>query len=114
LLPGGAAREAADWFSAKASCVLTNVPGPRRPLYFADKPLRRIMFWVPQSGNIAVGISVISYAGEVTLGLMVDEALVNDPQRIVDAFHAEFCALRDLAAQEQVARTQANSRQKPT
>jgi diacylglycerol O-acyltransferase len=100
MLPGGAAKEATDWFSTKASCVLTNVPGPRKLLYFAGKPLRRIMFWVPQSGNIAVGISVISYAGDVTLGLMVDEARVGDPRRIIEAFHDEFAMLRELAGRE--------------
>ena len=44
MLPGDIADRATMWFSGKASGVLTNVPGPRQLLYFAGKPMRRIMF----------------------------------------------------------------------
>jgi WS/DGAT/MGAT family acyltransferase len=90
MLPGDVADRATMWFSAKASGVLTNVPGPRKLLYFAGKPMRRIMFWVPQSGRIGLGISIISYNGEVVLGLMADEGLVPDPEAIMAAFRDEI------------------------
>ena len=60
-------------------------------------PLRHIVFWVPQSGRVGLGISIMSYDGEVTLGVACDAALVPDPERIIDAFHEEFDALRTLA-----------------
>ena len=47
-------------------------------------------FWVPQSGSLGLGISILSYAGEVHFGLMSDARLIDDPHRIVDAFGAEF------------------------
>ncbi len=90
MVPGELAEWATTWFSGKASVVLTNVPGPRTQLYFCDRPLRRIMFWVPQSGRIGLGISILSYCGEVLLGVMADEALVSEPQRILAQFEAEF------------------------
>ena len=90
MLPGELAAHAVDIFATKASAVLTNVPGPQRKLYFDGSSLQRIMFWVPQSGNIGLGISIISYDGQVTLGIVIDEKLVENPQRILDRFLAEF------------------------
>lgn len=98
MLPGAIADQATTWFSTKASAVLTNVPGPRQTLYFAGKALKRVLFWVPQSGQIGLGISVISYNGSVTLGVETDEGLAPDPERILEAFHAEFAELTNVAA----------------
>jgi hypothetical protein len=55
------------------------------------------MFWVPQSGRLGLGISIISYAGGVMLGVATDARLVPDPERIVEAFKVEFEAVRKLA-----------------
>jgi WS/DGAT/MGAT family acyltransferase len=92
-LPGDVAKQATTWFAAKASAVLTNVPGPRQQIYFAGKPLKDLMFWVPQSGNISMGISIISYNGNVMLGIMADEQLVTNPQRVIDGFEQELADL---------------------
>lgn len=90
MLPGAIAEQATTWFSTKASAILTNVPGPRQTIYFAGKAMKRILFWVPQSGQIGLGISVMSYAGTVSLGIVVDESLTPDPEQILEAFKAEF------------------------
>jgi len=79
-----------QFFGSKASVVLTNVPGPREPLYMAGEPLKRAMFWVPQSGRLGLGISILTYAGEVLMGVASDVGLVPDPQTIVEGFHAEL------------------------
>ncbi|HEY7202104.1 MAG TPA: WS/DGAT domain-containing protein, partial [Candidatus Dormibacteraeota bacterium] len=81
------------FFGSKASLVLTNVPGPREPLYLAGEALRRTMFWVPQSGRLGLGVSILSYAGEVMVGVAADAGLVPDPETIVEAFAAELEAL---------------------
>jgi hypothetical protein len=80
-------------FSRKASLVLTNVPGPTRPLSLAGVPVRSLLFWVPQSGVIGVGASILSYAGEARLGLNADARLVPDPETVVAGFEEEFAAL---------------------
>ena len=85
------------FFGSKATAVLTNVPGPREPLYLAGRKLERAMFWVPQSGRLGLGISILSYAGGVMLGVATDEGLVPDPEKIVDGFEREFKALRQKA-----------------
>ena len=77
-------------FAKKATAVMTNVPGPGRPLTFCGSTLRQTMFWVPASGDIGVGVSILSYAGGVQFGLITDQALCDDPQAMVDRFEPEF------------------------
>jgi WS/DGAT/MGAT family acyltransferase len=82
-----------QFFGSKASLVLTNVPGPRERLYLAGEPLQRAMFWVPQSARMGLGISILSYAGEVMVGVASDAGLVPDPGTIVAGFQTELEAL---------------------
>ncbi len=80
-------------FAKKATAVMTNVPGPLVPLKFCGSTLRQNMFWVPASGNIGVGVSILSYGGGVQFGLITDEALCPDPQDVIDRFEPEFSRL---------------------
>ena len=77
-------------FAKKATAVMTNVPGPAVTLKFCGSTLRQTMFWVPASGDIGVGVSILSYGGGVQFGLVTDEALCADPQAIIDRFEPEF------------------------
>ena len=77
-------------FAKKATAVMTNVPGPQQPLTFCGSTIRQTMFWVPASGHIGVGVSILSYAGGVQFGLITDSALCPDPQAIIDRFQPEF------------------------
>jgi diacylglycerol O-acyltransferase / wax synthase len=73
-----------------ASAVMTNVPGPQQPLYFAGGRIAQFMFWVPQSGNIGIGVSILSYDGAVQFGLITDRGLCPDPEHIIERFGPEF------------------------
>jgi diacylglycerol O-acyltransferase len=75
---------------ANASAVMTNVPGPPHPLYFAGKRIVEQDFWVPQSGGIGMGVSILSYDGRIQFGVITDAGLVPDPDRIVGRFGDEF------------------------
>jgi WS/DGAT/MGAT family acyltransferase len=77
-------------FAKKATAVMTNVPGPVVPLRFCGSTLRQNMFWVPSSGDIGVGVSILSYGGGVQFGLITDEQLCPEPQAIIDRFEPEF------------------------
>lgn len=79
--------------SAKVSAVLTNVPGPPERLHLAGSPISRLMFWVPRAGNIGLGVSIISYADEVMLGIATDARMAPDPEALVRGFHDELDAL---------------------
>ena len=84
-------------FQTKATAVMTNVPGPREKRYLAGALLDSVMFWVPQAGHLGLGISIMSYAGRVWLGVASDEGLIPDPQAIAAAFEQEFAHLYTLA-----------------
>ena len=77
-------------FAKKATAVMTNVPGPAVPLKLCGSTLRQTMFWVPQSGDIGVGVSILSYGGGVQFGLITDAQMCPDPQKVIDLFEPEF------------------------
>lgn len=79
-----------DMLAAKASAVMTNVPGPRQPLYLAGNRLDQCMFWVPQSGDIGVGVSILSYNDTVQFSLISDRHFIPDPETVAPLFAAEF------------------------
>jgi WS/DGAT/MGAT family acyltransferase len=83
-------------FAKKATAVMTNVPGPAEPLKLCGATLRQTMFWVPASGDIGVGVSILSYAGGVQFGLITDRRLCPDPQAVSDRFEPEFEQLLTL------------------
>jgi WS/DGAT/MGAT family acyltransferase len=89
-LPAAVESAAVDLLSAKATAVATNVPGPRQPLYLAGGRIGRLIFWVPQSGEIGLGISILSYAGNVQFGLIADAERVPDPDEVTALFCTEF------------------------
>jgi WS/DGAT/MGAT family acyltransferase len=89
--------EIQNYFARKATAVMSNVPGPQAPLYLAGSRLDQIMFWVPQSGDIGVGVSILSYNGGVQFGIVVDAAIADDPEQIIERFAPEFDKLVYLA-----------------
>jgi hypothetical protein len=97
LTPADVQQQLVNVFGAKATAVMTNVPGPPVPLYLAGSKITGIMFWVPQAGRVALGISIISYAGNVWLGAATDARLVPDPDQIIEGFYEEYDLLREMA-----------------
>lgn len=86
-----------DIFGTKGTAVMTNVPGPQKQLYYAGAPVNTVMAWVPQSGHLGLGVSIISYNHKVWLGIATDQGLVPDPETIVSFFESEFNDLLCLA-----------------
>ena len=77
-------------FLRKTTAVMTNVPGPVEPVRICGSTLRQSIFWVPSSGDVGVGVSIVSYMGGVQFGLITDHARCPDPQRIIERFAPEF------------------------
>jgi len=80
-------------FGRKTTAVMTNVPGPATKLKFCGATLEQTMFWVPQTGTVGLGVSILSYGGGVQFGVITDTTLCPDPQRIIDEFEPEFARL---------------------
>lgn len=80
-------------FARKATAVMTNVPGPREKLRICGSTIEESLFWVPQSGTVGLGVSILSYGGGVQFGIVSDAILCPDPQQIIDRFEPEFAKL---------------------
>jgi hypothetical protein len=90
LVPSPVQAAAIELFSRKGSLVASNVPGPQSPLYLCGQRIDEMYFWVPQSGSMGIGVSVLSYAGKVYFGVIADRALIANPRELVDRLGPEF------------------------
>ena len=79
-----------DLLASRATAVMTNVQAPTESLTLAGSTVKQWLGWVPQSGDIGMGVSIESYAGHVQFGLITDAALIPDPEALVSRFPEEF------------------------
>jgi diacylglycerol O-acyltransferase len=86
------------FFVDRNTAVVTNVPGPLRPLLFGGKAITNTIFWVPQSAEVGLGVSIFSYNEHIQIGVMADKNLMEDPCELVGAFNDELEHLRDADA----------------
>jgi diacylglycerol O-acyltransferase len=82
FMPEEVERLAASFYGGKASVVLTNVIGPARRRYLAGSEIRQMTFWEPEAGGLGVGVSVFSYAGEITVGVVSDRNILAAPEQL--------------------------------
>lgn len=92
-IPSDMQQHIVDLFGSKGTAVVSNVPGPREPLSMAGQTIDSLMFWVPQSGRLGLGISVLSYGGKVQFGVATDASLKVDAQGLAQDIEA---ALQEL------------------
>ena len=102
LLPGELQTRALDLLAGKATSLADDDldpygPGPPSARYLAGSRIDDIMFWVPQAGDIGIGISILSYDSRFRIGLMSDSALLPQPRQVLDRTLAEFARLLPLA-----------------
>jgi len=86
MMPAGIQKLLLESFGNKTSAVLSNVPGSRKSRYIAGARIKEQMFWVPQTGDLGLGLSIISYAGQIQFGLVGDAKLFPSPERIINRF----------------------------
>jgi len=76
--------------------TITNVPGPRIPLYAFGAPLREIHPLVPLAAEHSVGIAIFSYNGRIVLGLAADCDSTPDLHVLAEGVEEGFSELREL------------------
>jgi diacylglycerol O-acyltransferase len=89
-------------FRNRASSVITNVPGPTETFHFAGREVSDMMFWVPTSQGVGLGISIFSYDGDVRVGIASDAGLIDDPTELTAAFVDEFEAIAEQVGAEPI------------
>jgi diacylglycerol O-acyltransferase len=77
----------------KVSAVVSSLSGPTESLRLVGQRVRRMIFWVPQAGTVGLGISILTYDGQVQVGVLGDAALCPDPHALAAGLNAEFDAL---------------------
>jgi WS/DGAT/MGAT family acyltransferase len=85
-----------ELFARRATAVMTNVPGPTEPLWIAGGRIERMLFWVPRAGRLGLGLSILSYDGCVSVGIVADANLVPDPEGLARGFDLELGELMRL------------------
>jgi len=73
--------------------VFTNVPGFPEPVYLAGKKINSL--W-PIISNVVPQISALSYAGQITINLVVDPAIFIDHELLPGMWIDELNELKDL------------------
>ena len=74
----------ADRVNSPVNVVISNVPGPRQPLYFAGARLDAYIPVSTISDGVGLNITVHSYADRMDFGLISDRDLIPDLWHLVD------------------------------
>ncbi|MBD2759472.1 DUF1298 domain-containing protein [Yimella sp. cx-573] len=83
-----------DYFANLTVGVLTNVPGPRRPVALAGARVDSMLGWAPCNGNQPMTVCIYSYAGQVVVSIAADAGLVPDLDRVTAHLDAEIEHMR--------------------
>jgi diacylglycerol O-acyltransferase / wax synthase len=70
--------------------VVTNVPGPASNLYVLGGQLTDLVPIVPLAGNLTIGFAVLSYAGQLAIGVFADVDACPDVALITTKMAAEL------------------------
>jgi WS/DGAT/MGAT family acyltransferase len=87
-----------EFFSKRASVVVSSIRGPERALHVCDAAVRDVIVWSPSPGSIALGVTLMSYAGHVRIGVAADAHVVGDARRVVRELESEIARLSTFAS----------------
>ena len=90
LLPAPVEQGIIEWFGNKATVVVTSLRGPESSLFIGAARMTGLMYWVPQSGHLGLGVSMLSYAGQLRVGVASDAGLLDRPDLLVEDFLAAY------------------------
>jgi len=80
--------------------VVTNVPGPQRPLYLLGRELEIVHPLVPLAQNTALGVAIMSYDGRISFGLTADFDALADLDELADTFRVAIAELLEAVNPE--------------
>ena len=99
----------ADKLPPVHNLVISNVPGPRFPLYLAGAKLDAVYLMGPVMEGAGLNVTVMSYLESIDFSFLVDSELVPDVWALARAAEPSFKELRK-AARRHAAKRQATSR----
>ena len=101
IVPAGLQEAAVDRMAPLSrlfvDTLVTNVPGPTIPLFFAGHEVRASYPIIPIDSRLRVTVGVVSYAGHLHLGVTADAVHVPDAAVLTAGIRRGFDQLRELA-----------------
>jgi len=101
MAPADTQQALVERYCTGETAMTANVPGPKETVCLAGAPLEILLFWVPAFGGVGLNLNMVSYAGQIRLGVAADANLVPDPETITSEFLVEFEALRASVGQRE-------------
>lgn len=92
----GMAKAWMELFTGKTTAIVTNIVGPRAPISFGGQAAEDFLLWVPTSGSIGVGFSIVTYHDRLRLGVQIDDGVVADPAPLIEALNRELSIVDQL------------------
>jgi diacylglycerol O-acyltransferase len=95
-----------NWFVRHQRMVniyVTNVAGPKVPVGLFDAPVQAIIPIPPLGGNIPIGFGVFSYAGVLTISMVVEPDLVPDADSLLTGLVSSLGRLTGAAITTNIA-----------
>jgi diacylglycerol O-acyltransferase len=87
----------ADRHAPPINLVVSNVPGPREPLYVAGGRMEGIYSVGPILEGIGMNVTVWSYCDQLNVGVIACREHVADPHEITDGMADALAELVELA-----------------
>ena len=94
-------RDLIAWLATRpqtCNTVVSNIPGPRQPLYVLGRPLRAAYPAVPLARGHGLSVGVLSYRDVLHVGLYADPGVIPDLEEVARDFRCSFDALRFAVA----------------
>lgn len=92
--------------------IVTNVPGPRVPLYVLGARLVELYPHLPLFEHQGLGVAVLSYDQQLGFGLIADREVVPDLAGLAEAIPAAFAELAEAATMPRLARRRSRARRR--
>jgi hypothetical protein len=90
---------AANMHAPAFNCVVTNIPGPRVPLYFCGAKMLAMYGTAPVFDSMGLINPVYSYGDTIAVSFTADREMLPDPDNYAKALRESFEALKAAATQ---------------
>ncbi len=90
LLPRFMQRLGVWWVTRQVDLSLSSIKGPRHPLSLLGACVQELVVWSPAAGHIGLSVTWVSYAGWMRMGILADDAVVSDPNKLASLVEAEL------------------------
>lgn len=88
--------------SKRIDLLVSNVKGPTKKIRIGGVELESLGFLVPTVGEVPLGVTLLSYAGEIRLGVSIDEGATIFKDDLLRSLNKEFDDLCQNPNKEQI------------